>query len=120
MVEPLPKGIYEKAKQLGVDEIHLEFSGGSDEGYLHVNIIPFPPSAHKAQRDKHSKFEDEIEEWAWEAYNYSGAGDGSSYGDSIKYDIVSKTVSHTEWWHAYQEAKMVDGEPLEIKRGEEE
>jgi hypothetical protein len=90
--QPLSKDIYNKAKELGVEQIVLEFSGGSDEGYLHIGLAPEPNNG----------FAQEIEDWAWEAYSYSGAGDGSDYGDNITYDLVNGEVSTEEWYSAPQ------------------
>lgn len=90
--KPLSKNIYNKAKKLGVEQIVLEFSGGSDEGYLHVGLAP----------EQNNNFAQEIEDWAWEVYSYSGAGDGSNYGDNITYDLVKGEVSTEEWYDAPQ------------------
>jgi hypothetical protein len=93
--QPLSKDIYNKAKELGVEKIILAFSGGSDEGHLQVDIIPY---------EKHDDdFQSNIEDWAWEVYSYSGAGDGSDYGDNITYDLVKGKVSTSEWYHIVKE-----------------
>ena len=90
--EPLSKSIYNKAKKLGIDLIILHFSGGSDEGYLSIETSP-----------KHNQeFNEEIDEWAWSAYHYSGAGDGSDYGDDITYNLKTNEVSTEEWYHVVQ------------------
>jgi hypothetical protein len=87
-IEPLPKKIHDKALSLGVTEIHLNFSGGNDEGYLSVSL----------EGTSDSNFTLEVENWAWEAYSYNGAGDGSDYGDDIVYDLVNNKVSTEEWY----------------------
>jgi len=87
--EPLSKDIYNKAKELGVEEILLQFSGGSDEGYLEVRLTP--------NDDIH--LEQEIEDWAWKVYRYSGAGEGTDYGDNIVYDLKNNEVRTIEWVH---------------------
>lgn len=92
--QPLSKAIYEKAKELGVNTITLKFSGGSDEGELQVETDA---------EDYNYEFERLVEDWAWEVYNYSGAGDGTSYGDDIVYDLKNKKVSTSEWFHVVQE-----------------
>jgi len=102
-IEPLNKDIYNKALAMGVNKIILEFSGGSDEGYLDVSFEPplcqpegytrgYPSLGRKT--DELTK---EVETWAWDTYNYSGAGDGSDYGDEIVYDLVNKKCSTKEW-----------------------
>lgn len=91
-VEPLKKEIYNKAKELGIDKITLKFSGGSDEGYLDIEMEP----------EWNQDFEGEVKDWAWEVYSYSGAGDGSDYGDDIDYDIKNGKVSTSEWFSSRQ------------------
>ena len=86
--EPLKKEIYNKAKELGIKKIILRFSGGSDEGNLDVDMTP----------DWNQDLASDIEDWAWDAYSYSGAGDGSDYGDNIEYDLVKGKVSTSEWY----------------------
>jgi hypothetical protein len=90
--EPLSKAIYNKAKELGVNTITLAFSGGSDEGHLHV----------QTDTDNYD-FEKLIEDWAWEVYDYSGAGEGNDYGDNIVYDLKEGKVSTSEWFHVVKE-----------------
>jgi hypothetical protein len=94
-VKPLSKKVYNKAIELGVEEIELSFSGGSDEGFLNVGLSPKYNEA----------FADEIESWAWEVYDYSGAGEGYEYGDNIIYDLKNKTVSTNEWSMVRQESE---------------
>ena len=36
--KPLKKELYERVAALGADIVTLEFSGGSDEGYLYVDV----------------------------------------------------------------------------------
>lgn len=86
-IEPLPKKIYDKAIALGITQIELHFSGGNDEGYLHVNLT--------GEYDE--DFEREVQDWADDAYSYSGAGDGNDYGDDVLYSIVSKTATISSW-----------------------
>lgn len=96
---PLPKKLYDRAKQLGLVEIILEFSGGSDEGYLTVLTGENPPQApEKHYNDPNLKaFHQEVEDWAWSVYDYSGTGDGSDYGDDITYDLEHDKVTYSEW-----------------------
>ena len=86
-IEPLSKKIFDKAVSLGVTEIHLNFSGGNDEGYINVNLL----GGHS------DEFEQEIHGWAWQTYSYSGAGDGNDYGDDVVYDLVEKTATASSW-----------------------
>ena len=107
--KPLKKAIYDKAKELGIKQITLYFSGGNDEGYLDVELEPSPND---------STFYNEVEEWAWEVYDYNGAGEGYDYGDNISYDLKSGKVSTSEWYTSRQEGDTENGE-LEIEEEEE-
>jgi hypothetical protein len=91
-VPALPKAIYDRAIAAGATSIELAFSGGSDEGYPDVTIYGPDPEFNTAALEK------EIEDWAFEAFDYSGTGDGSSYGDNIEYDLVAMTVSTSAWY----------------------
>lgn len=102
-IEPLNSEIIKIAKLLGISVITLEFSGGSDEGYLSVEISPWPKS--KAGKDAAAALVNTIEKWAWDAYDYNGAGDGQDYGDNIVYEIFADKVraTHNEWYMVQKE-----------------
>lgn len=102
---PLNKAIYDRAKQLGIKKITLHFSGGNDEGFLNVDLVPHP----KDDDD----FANDVEDWAWGAYGYSGAGDGSDYGDDIVYDLEKGTVTANDWYMARTEGEKQKGK-LEV------
>lgn len=94
--KPLPKNLHDRAKQLQLAEIVLAFSGGSDEGYLNVETgqnegIPEPNSKEL------QAFHSDLEAWAEAAYDYSGAGDGTDYGDDIVYDLDAGKIKYSEW-----------------------
>ena len=38
-IQPLSKKIFDKAVSIGITEIHLNFSGGNDEGYVNINLL---------------------------------------------------------------------------------
>lgn len=103
--QPLTKEIYNKAKEFGVDKIVLNWSGGNDEGHLYVIFYP-----NIDDREKFSQLDKMVDKWAWDAYSYSGAGDGSDYGDDIEYDLVKGTVTTSEWY-----TSRVDGGSDEVK-----
>ena len=81
--KPLKKELYERVVALGGDIVTLEFSGGSDEGYLYVEIRGDNMAQYGEQTDEVRKkirdLESDIEEWVWTVYQYSGAGDGASF-----------------------------------------
>lgn len=107
-IQPLSKDIYEKAKSLDITEIKLRFSGGSDEGFLDIEVTPW-------ENDK-DDFSKEIEDWVWSVYEYSGAGEGRDYGDDITYDLKNNKVHADEWFHAPQHIK---GKPTKLKVAKE-
>ena len=104
-IEPLPKKIYDKAVALGITQIELHFSGGSDEGYLDAIVIGEYPRAVSAE-----DFEQEVQDWAENAYSYSGAGDGNGYGDDVLYSIVSKTATISSWYMQRTESAPENGD----------
>jgi hypothetical protein len=110
IVKPLKKELYNKLKELGVKRFTLAFEGGSDEGYLEVEVYPY---------DLQGKMDSEIEDWAWSAYEYNGAGDGNSYGDKITYDLEEGKTS-TETWYMVREDDYGDENTLEVEDGSDE
>ena len=90
-IEPLSKKIYDKAIALGISQIELQFSGGNDAGYLTVYVNT------QEGVESNAELEQEIEGWAWQAYGYSGAGDGNDYGDDVLYDLLKKTATVSSW-----------------------
>lgn len=106
---PLPKSIYETAKKNGNTVIHLEFSGGSDEGYLEVNL-----EGGTWDED----FEVEIRDWAYEAYAYNGGGDGTDFGDDVRYDIENNKVISTDWCMARVDSEEQE-HPFKVDDGDD-
>jgi len=103
-IEPLNKDIYNRAVDIGIKKISLNFSGGSDEGYLNITLLPW----NQNKRDDYAKLNADIEDWAWEVYSYSGAGDGGEYGDDIEYDLVNKKVTASDWYTARTEGDTTE------------
>jgi hypothetical protein len=104
--EPLSKEIYDMATSLNVETITLYFSGGSDVGYLDIEIEKEDSSNfHSGYSSESNSFEGTdklsnlIENWAWLVYTYNGAGEGIDFGDNIIYDLKNKTVNTHEWYH---------------------
>jgi hypothetical protein len=92
--EPIKKSLYDKLKAQGVNRVKLCFSGGSDEGFLDVFLYPELDYTDEEARNLLK----EVENWAWDVYSYSGAGEGNDYGDNITYDLVENTVETEEWY----------------------
>lgn len=106
----LKKALYNKARKMDLIAFTILIEGGSDQAYLTVE----PEISMKRLKGEYVhnfvrtnvEYQDlltEIEEFGWEEHGHSGAGEGSSYGDRFRYDLVAKTISRTEWYHAYQE-----------------
>ena len=89
-IRPISKVIYKKAKSLGIKTITLQFEGGSDEGALQVYF-----ANNKTANVINAKFENEVYDWAWEAYQYSGDSHGycGDYSDDITYDLQTNLAS---------------------------
>ena len=110
-IEPLPKKIYDKAIALGITQIELHFSGGNDEGYLDAIVIgEYPRVGTGAVLRACEDFEREVQDWADNAYSYSGAGDGNDYGDDVLYSIVSKTATISSWHMERTESTPENGD----------
>lgn len=97
-MHPMPKELVAKLEAAAVNKVVLAFSGGHDEGHLSVSID-----------DNHYDHEliGEVHDWADNAYEYGGAGDGVEYGDNYTYDLVRKIVSHDEW--CYEPRSWMNG-----------
>ena len=110
-IQPFPKKLLEKAESLHIKSITLQWQGGSDEGHLYVDINPSNSQTYTLNT--------EIEDWAYNAYAYSGAGDGSPYGDNISYNFENKTATCTSWYSTTTTCEGVP-KPLPIELEEEE
>ena len=88
-IEPLPKALYDKLIANKFYKLTLSFSGGSDEGNVDVDF--------GGRYDAHRQLSDDIEDWVWSVYSYSGAGDGTDYGDEIVYNLGTMTATHSDW-----------------------
>ena len=104
-IQPFSKELFELVKAAGIKSVELRFSGGSDQGYLDVNIEPYESST--------AELATKIEKWAWDVYHYSGAGDGSDYGDNITYNFETGKVEVESWYSEPQSEYSSDD--LEIE-----
>ena len=93
--KPLTKELKTRLVELGVAKFEVNWSGGCDEGYGDVSVTKYKKGLNKVPSEAH----DLIYDWAIEKGWYSGAGDGTDYGDSYHYDLDKGTVSHTDWYH---------------------
>jgi hypothetical protein len=120
--QPLPRKLVEKAKEQGVVKIKVCWSGGDDQGYCDVNVEYTEERVKELGEGcwpkEHHELEREFEEWAEESFDYSGAGDGSAYGDDLVYDLEKNTVQCSDWSMVRQEGEEVEC-PLELKTDKE-
>lgn len=95
-ITKLPDDIMDELKAHKVKTITFNWSGGSDEGYLNLDIEQSKDATTKLnwEHDLYKK----IEKWAWENDGYNGAGDGHDYGDDVCYDLETNTVTHETWY----------------------
>lgn len=85
--QPLPKSLKEKLREAGIKKFTLEWQGGDDQGDLEITgPFGWDDPIYKA-----------IQDWAYRSFCYSGAGDGTPYGDNYTYDIVAETIEHESW-----------------------
>jgi hypothetical protein len=98
---PLPLKFMTRALTADIELIIINWSGGSDEGHLDVNFKDKAGEALSSWTEHRpfirALFAD-IEEWCYDTMDYGGAGDGSSYGDIIRYNLKEGTVSTETWW----------------------
>lgn len=106
----LPKALYNKARKLDVEAFTISIEGGSDQAYLSAELEISEKRRNGTDNwrflrgsEPHKELLREIEEFGWEEHGHGGAGEGIAYGDRFRYDLVNRTISRTEWWHAYQE-----------------
>lgn len=108
-VAPLTKTLRDACVDAGVKYFILRFEGGDDQGVLDVELY----YKDEVGGGDSSTLTESIEDWAYNAYNYSGAGDGSPYGDNYTYNLVDNTVKHDSW-HSVVEHDAGDKVNLEI------
>lgn len=117
----LPKKLYNKARKLDVVAFTIRIEGGSDQAYLDIDVEIAEkqldgknPWTFVQGSEPHKQLVKELEAFGWEEHGHGGAGEGTAYGDRFRYDLVNKTISRTEWWHAYQE-QVYDDDTLETQ-----
>jgi hypothetical protein len=114
-IPALDRELYTKLKDAGIACVFLHWSGGSDEGELSVGL-------YRARNDfpiDDRNLETAVENWAYDAFQYSGAGDGNDYGDDYIYDLRDHTVTHSEWFHQRVEGDT-EQQPLRLDGAEQQ
>lgn len=97
--QPLPKDLVALLKKHKVKAFKLAFEGGNDEGCLDISVYPTYLEDIAAK----------IQDWAWDVYSFSGAGDGNYYGTNIEYDLETEEVSVMDW---HDEVQRVEEKPV--------
>ena len=100
---PLPLKFMTRALTANVELIIINWSGGSDEGHLNVELVDndnrlLTSWIQTENRPVVRALIADIEEWCYYTMDYGGAGDGSNYGDIIRYNLTEGTVSTETWW----------------------
>ena len=115
VLKPLPKSLFDRAQELKITKISLAFQGGGDEGQWYVGFEGDNYDENDSNDDALNTLESNIEDWACEAYDYSG--DGDDHGFDIMYDLVNMEVTHEYW---YMDRKYDEKESGKISINEEE
>ena len=105
--------------EAGGTSFDVRWSGGSDEAYLDVELRCFDGSVHMLSEDHPGLqplkvAQDLIFEAAEDGFDYSGAGDGSDYGDDYTYDLLANTITHQEWYMVQKDEEPTQSE-LEVE-----
>jgi hypothetical protein len=100
--EGMNKNLYDLLKENNVKSFELRFSGGSDEGYLDVHI-EYDQSMDASNiisptNNQKKTIESVLYDAAMEGFAYSGAGDGTPYGDNYYFDLETGEIRHEEWY----------------------
>jgi hypothetical protein len=112
----LSKELFNQAKKLDIVSFTLNWEGGSDEGYLYIDIevaekrrngqsVYSLRETNPEYYQRLQAWESDLENWAHDTFDYGGAGDGTRYGDTYEYNLVEGTVTHQEWWMERQEGE---------------
>jgi len=118
MINPLPRYLFDRLVEAGVSTLYLNFSGGSDEGYLYIGLLRESGERAECRTDMKDLVQ-AVDDWAWQVFDYSGAGDGADYGDDYEYDLKNMTTQHTEWCtvRKYQDTETSN---FSLEEGEQE
>lgn len=89
--KPLPKELHDRCVAAGITQIHLNFHGGGDEGFVDVSFIG--PDDSEANDEQ---LKEDFDEWGLDAYDFTG--DGNDHGMDVCYDLNEQTVTISDWW----------------------
>jgi hypothetical protein len=86
----IPKELFQKLKEAGAETLVVKLEGGNDEAIIDVDVLPYTAHSGAIARD--------VEDWVWNSFCFSGAGDGNPFGENYTYDLKKGTV-HSESWY---------------------
>lgn len=118
-IQPIKKILVDRARDLGIKKIVLQFQGGSDNGFLEVELER-GDVLNTWGNPKYQSLASDIEEWAWSVYRYSGAGDGDDYGDNITYSLDDGKAYHQSWYHEVKYEEETEEGTFEIADNDED
>lgn len=102
-VLPLPEQLYRIATRNQIDEIHLEFYKKNEETFLDVHLYKEGHKDLYLNRYKPSKaleienLYNDIEDWAWRAYNYEDVKSPDEHGTIVAYFFKAKKTRLNSW-----------------------
>ena len=91
-----PKELYDAARALGVKKVSVAFRGGDDQEI--VNVVAFDGRGELEENEDIQALCNQIQWWAYRAYDFRGNGDGTPYGESFVYDLKNRKVEVSEWF----------------------
>jgi hypothetical protein len=120
----ISKDLLDYLKEVKCTKFTLSFRGGNDEGFLDVDNVTIDGKSSseyfwcKKSSGKvppiFAEVSEIIEEAAWRGIDYSGAGEGSDYGDNYTYDLETMDISHSEWYTSISESHC-EGAKIKIE-----
>jgi hypothetical protein len=112
-VPPVPKEFFDQAKALDVEEIVIQFYGGSDEGHIDLSLEPSGWKAGVGLPPERRELVRLMNDWAFEKMSFSGAGP-PDHGGSITYSLKTNKVSVDRWVMVEQTEDSRDDLTLEV------
>lgn len=124
-IPPIPKELFDLCVEETVDRVILSWEGGSDEGYLQVDIwlVGENDYGDHWERPDTKKaalrvLENKIEDWVGSCIEYNGAGEGSPYGHELTIDITNGKATLDEWWNERVEDNVFTDREVKLDGGE--
>ena len=87
----------QQARDMGINTLYVFLEGGSDEGFVETRFERPTTELAKEMRLAWVKLEEDIKEYIYDNHPYSGAGDGTPYGEEYTYNFADNSVEGFEW-----------------------